>query len=646
MSYDGSLKFDTKIDESGFSSGINKLGSIAKGGLAVLGGLAAGAATAFGVATKAALDSVASLEQNIGGVETLFKESADAVIENAKRAYQTAGMSANEYMSTVTSFSASLLQSLAGDTQAAADVADMAITDMSDNANKMGTSMESIQNAYQGFAKQNYTMLDNLKLGYGGTKTEMERLLKDAQKLTGVKYDINNLSDVYEAIHVIQTELGITGTTTKEAATTIEGSMGSAKAAWDNFLNGTGDVDQLVDSVTTAGAVILNNLGQIVPRLLVTIPSAAKELGEEIVSEVVKFGPSMAEAGLELLRSLTDGISENVSEAAESGAVILEETVKGVLEELPTVISTAGEIVTSFAGGLLESLPSVISSGTELLNGLINGIIANLPSIVQSAMSVINGFVTTILNNLPSILSAGIQLLLSLVNGIINSLPTIVSAALSGITSFINTIVSNLPKILQTGIKLLGQLAAGLIKAIPDLIGKIPQIIKSITNAFTSIDWASVGLNIIKGIASGLANAGGLIIDAAKTAAKNAFDAAKEFLGIRSPSRLFRDVIGKNMALGMAVGFDGDIPAEAVEEGLDKVMRRAGKKVASINRSVPETTKGIISKVTNNYTGNGINYKKIKQAQKEALNEANERPIILNGRQVNRAMKDGEVVPV
>lgn len=646
MSYDGSLKFDTKIDESGFSSGINKLGSIAKDGLAVLGGLAAGAATAFGVATKAALDSVASLEQNIGGVETLFKESADAVIENAKRAYQTAGLSANEYMSTVTSFSASLLQSLAGDTQAAADVADMAITDMSDNANKMGTSMESIQNAYQGFAKQNYTMLDNLKLGYGGTKTEMERLLKDAQKLTGVKYDINNLSDVYEAIHVIQTELGITGTTAKEAATTIEGSMGSAKAAWDNFLNGTGDVDQLVDSVTTAGAVILKNLGQIVPRLLVTIPSAAKELGEEIVSEVVKFGPSMAEAGLELLRSLTDGISENVSEAAESGAVILEETVKGVLEELPTVISTAGEIVTSFAGGLLESLPSVISSGTELLNGLINGIIANLPSIVQSAMSVINGFVTTILNNLPSILSAGIQLLLSLVNGIINSLPTIVSAALSGITSFINTIVSNLPKILQTGIKLLGQLAAGLIKAIPDLIGKIPQIIKSITNAFTSVDWASVGLNIIKGIASGLANAGGLIIDAAKTAAKNAFDAAKEFLGIRSPSRLFRDVIGKNMALGMAVGFDGDIPAEAVEEGLDKVMRRAGKKVASINRSVPETTKGIISKVTNNYTGNGINYKKIKQAQKEALNEANERPIILNGRQVNRAMKDGEVVLV
>lgn len=643
MGYDGSLKFDTRIDESGFSAGLNKLGGIAKGGLAVLGGLAV---TTFGVITKSALDSVASLEQYIGGVETLFKDSADVVIANAKRAYQTAGMSANEYMSTVTSFSASLLQSLAGDAQAAADVADMAITDMSDNANKMGTSMESIQNAYQGFAKQNYTMLDNLKLGYGGTKTEMERLLKDAQKLTGVKYDINNLSDVYEAIHVIQTELGITGTTAKEAATTIEGSMGSAKAAWDNFLNGTGDVDQLVDSVTTAGAVILNNLGQIVPRLLVTIPSAAKELGEEIISEVVKSGPSMAEAGLELLRSLTDGISENVSEAAESGAVILEETVNGVLEELPTVISTAGEIVTSFAGGLLESLPSVISSGTELLNGLINGIIANLPSIVQSAMSVINGFVTTVVNSLPSILSAGVQLLLSLVDGIISSLPTLISSAFEAILSFRNTIGECLPDILETGITMLGELAAGLIEAIPDLVAKIPEIVTSIIDTFMETDWASVGLNIIEGIANGLINAVGVIIEAAEEAAKSAFDAACEYLGIKSPSRLFRDVIGKNMALGMAVGFDGDIPAEAVEEGLDKVMRRAGKKVASINRSVPETTKGIISKVTNNYTGNGINYKKIKQAQKEALNEANERPIILNGRQVNRAMKDGEVMLV
>ena len=215
MSYDGYLKFNTKIDSSGFSSGIHKIGSIAKSGLAVISGLTAGIIASFAATSKASLDSVASLEQNLGGIETLFKDSADIVIENAKRAYKTAGMSANEYMQNVTSFSASLLQSLSGNTKAAAEVADMAMTDMSDNANKMGTSMELIQNAYQGFAKQNYTMLDNLKLGYGGTKTEMERLLADAQKLTGVKYEINNLSDVYNAIHAIQNSLGITGTTAK-----------------------------------------------------------------------------------------------------------------------------------------------------------------------------------------------------------------------------------------------------------------------------------------------------------------------------------------------------------------------------------------------------------------------------------------------
>lgn len=238
MGYDGSLKFDTKIDADGFNSGISKISGAAKKGLAITAGAVVGVSAALGAMTKQSLDSVSKLEQNVGGVETLFKKSSKTVIDNANKAYKTAGMSANEYMQNVTSFSASLLQSCAKDTSKAAKVADMAMIDMSDNANKMGTNMVDIQNAYQGFAKQNYTMLDNLKLGYGGTKSEMERLLADASKLSGVKYDISNLADVYNAIHVIQKELGITGTTSKEAATTIEGSMNSAKAAYDNFLNG------------------------------------------------------------------------------------------------------------------------------------------------------------------------------------------------------------------------------------------------------------------------------------------------------------------------------------------------------------------------------------------------------------------------
>ena len=252
MGYDGSLKFDTEISEKGFNKGIKNLGNIAQGGLKVLAGSVAGIAAGFGVMTKSALDSFASLEQNIGGVETLFKDSAQKVIDSAENAYKTAGLSANAYMETVTSFSASLLLSLGKDTEKAADYADRAIIDMSDNANKMGTSMEMIQNAYQGFAKQNYTMLDNLKLGYGGTASEMYRLLQDAANLneefaSTAKFSMDskghleaNFADITEAIHIVQTEMGITGTTAKEASETISGSIASAKGAFDNFLNGTG----------------------------------------------------------------------------------------------------------------------------------------------------------------------------------------------------------------------------------------------------------------------------------------------------------------------------------------------------------------------------------------------------------------------
>ena len=254
----GALKFGDILKANVLSeaivSGIKKLGSVVKE-----------VGSAFIKIGKQALDSYADYEQLVGGVETLFKDNASTVENYANNAYKTAGLSANEYMETVTAFSASLLQSLNGDTAKSAEVADMAITDMADNANKMGTSMDMIQNAYQGFAKQNYTMLDNLKLGYGGTKSEMERLLADAQKISGVKYDISNLNDVYQAIHVIQGELGITGTTAKEASTTIQGSVSAMKSAWSNMLTGIADdnadfdglVNNLVESIGTAAENIM-----------------------------------------------------------------------------------------------------------------------------------------------------------------------------------------------------------------------------------------------------------------------------------------------------------------------------------------------------------------------------------------------------
>ena len=227
---DGSIILTTKIDESGLSDGLKKLRGGILGFEKALKGVAVAGAGAFVAVGTAAIKSYADFEQLKGGVETLFKDSADVLMGYADRAYQTAGLSANDYMETVTSFSASLLQSLGGDTEKAANYADQAIIDMSDNANKMGTSMEMIQNAYQGFAKQNYTMLDNLKLGYGGTKEEMQRLLDDAEKISGIKYDISSFADVTQAIHVIQTELGITGTTALEASSTIQGSASAMKS--------------------------------------------------------------------------------------------------------------------------------------------------------------------------------------------------------------------------------------------------------------------------------------------------------------------------------------------------------------------------------------------------------------------------------
>ena len=310
----------------------------------------------IGVALKKIADGLkmivskyADFEQLIGGVETLFKDSADKVSQYADEAYKTAGLSANQYMETVTGFSASLLQSLDGDTNKAADAANQAIIDMSDNANKMGTSMESIQNAYQGFAKQNYTMLDNLKLGYGGTKEEMERLLKDAEKLTGVKYDISNLNDVYSAIHAVQTELGITGTTALEAETTISGSINSLKASWENLLIGFGrddaNISQLVANVVNNAVTVVKNIVPV--------------LGQVFI-----------------------GIKEAVS-------TVIETIVTNITENFPELITKGGELLTNLASGFYENLPVFLEKLPEIITGVVNFITENLPLIVEQGINIV-----------------------------------------------------------------------------------------------------------------------------------------------------------------------------------------------------------------------------------------------------------------
>ena len=509
MASDGTLKFDTSLDSGGLQSGMGKVASIAQQALGVFSGqMMTRAVDSLVNLGKTALSSVGALEQNVGGVETLFGDTADAVIAAADRAYKTAGMSANDYMSTVTSFSASLLQSLSENTEEAAQVADMAIIDMADNANKMGTSMDMIQNAYQGFAKQNYTMLDNLKLGYGGTKTEMERLLADAQKLTGVKYDINNLNDVYQAIHVIQEEMGITGTTAKEASETLEGSMASAKAAWDNFMNGSSDADQLADAFATAADNIVKNLAEIVPRFAETLPALAGAVVSQIPDLAAAIVPAVLSAGQSILEQARDavldfdfeGMAEKVVETITDfisgdglrsflGCLvdIFTGIVNGISSMLPTLLPALVELIAYTVTKLIEQLPALLDCALQLIMGLADGILAALPVLIEALPEVISSIVQFLISAVPQIIDAGIELLIALVD----ALPTVIDALIDALPQIIEATVTALiaaaPQIVRAGIKLLGALIEAIPVIVVELAKAVPDIIAAIIDVLAEL---------------------------------------------------------------------------------------------------------------------------------------------------------------
>ena len=509
MASDGTLKFDTSLDTGGLQSGMGKVASVAQQALGVFTGqMMTRAVDALANLGKSALDSVGQLEQNVGGVETLFGDAADAVIASADRAYQTAGMSANDYMSTVTSFSASLLQSLGGNTEEAAKVADMAIIDMADNANKMGTSMGMIQNAYQGFAKQNYTMLDNLKLGYGGTKTEMERLLADAEKLTGVKYDINNLNDVYQAIHAVQEEMGITGTTAKEAASTLEGSMASAKAAWDNFMNGSGDADQLADAFATAADNIVKNLAEIIPRFAETLPALGGAIIAQIPGLVAAIVPAVLSAGQSVLKQLQDAVldfdfagtadkvvqmitgfieGDGLGSLLDSLVTIFTGIVNGISSMLPSLLPALIELISYVVTSLLDQLPAILDCALELILGLAQGILAALPVLIEALPEVISSIVEFLISAVPQIIDAGIELLMALVD----ALPVIIDALVDALPQIIKATVTALiaaaPQIAKAGIKLLGALIEAIPVIVVELAKAVPDIVAAIIDVLAEL---------------------------------------------------------------------------------------------------------------------------------------------------------------
>ena len=543
---DGSVVIDTKLNNGGFKSGLSKLGSVASSALKGVTVAIGTVSAAFAGLVTASVVARGEIEQQIGGVKTLFKDSADTVIKYAERAYKTAGMSASDYMQTVTSFSASLLQSLGGDTAKAADVADMALTDMSDNANKFGTSMEAIQNAYQGFAKQNYTMLDNLKLGYGGTKTEMERLLKDAQKITGIKYDISNLSDVYNAIHAIQTKLGVTGATADEAATTLQGSFASMKASWNNFLSGAGELKQLVESATD----VVKNIVRI-----------ANEAIPSIITGITESLPDLLELGATIINELITGIITYLPTLMESAGQILDSLIQGLLNVLPQLIPVALQTVQTLITGLLDYLPQIIEVGMQVISQLIIGISQMLPELIPQIIDCVILIVETLLDNIDLLIDAGIQLILALADGLIEALPRLIEKMPVIIQKLLDALIRNFPKILKAGGELVGKLVAGIVGSFWKILEVAPQLIANLVNGARA-GWAqlnNVGKYLVEGLWNGISGMASWVTNKVKSFANNILTNMKNALGIHSPSRVFRDEVGKYIALGVGEGFDKNI---------------------------------------------------------------------------------------
>lgn len=509
---------ETAQKTSGFADVLKKgLATAAKVGAAAV----AAASAAVVALTKQSLDGYAEYEQLAGGVETLFKTSSDVVMEYANNAYKTSGLSANKYMETVTSFSASLLQSLGGDTEAAAKYADMAVTDMADNSNKFGTSMESVENAYQGFAKQNFTMLDNLKLGYGGTKEEMERLLSDAEKLSGQKFDISSYADIVEAIHVVQTEMGITGTTAEEAASTIQGSVLATKAAWANLVSGLGDenadlgqlVGNLVTSVETAAGNIIPRVQQILSGMGQAIQALAPIIAEQIPALVEGVLPPILNAGMQLMGALGQGLLDN----------------------LPTIIDAAVEIVESLINGMVEALPQIVESTVEIIASLASGISKFLPELLPTIVEVVMQIVETLIDNVDMLIDAAIEIIIALAEGLISALPKLLEKAPEIVAKLVEAVIRNAPKLLNAATKLIFSLVDGIIDNLPNIAKSALQIVDTVKNTILELPKMALswGKDLIDNFVQGIKNTIGKVTNAVSSVAST----VKNFIGFSEPEK-------------------------------------------------------------------------------------------------------------
>lgn len=662
-------------EESG--SKFEGFGKVLKTVGVALGAVAVAAGAAAVKLGKEVIAAYADYEQLVGGVDTLFKDSSQEIQRYAANAYKTAGLSANEYMETVTGFSASLIQSLGGDTEKAAKYADMAITDMSDNANKMGTDMSSIQNAYQGFAKQNYTMLDNLKLGYGGTKQEMERLLADAEKISGVKYDISSYADVVEAIHVMQESMDIAGTTAKEAEATISGSVNALKSAVSNLIVGFGDADadmellcnnmvdafktvvanitpvieNIVAALPTALDALLTAVGELLPTLL----EAVTELFSQVLETLLSLFPQLIPAAVSALMTIVNTLIENLPLLIEAAVQLVSTLVTGIADALPTLIPAAVQAIVTIVQGLVDSLPMLLDAALQLITGLAQGLLDALPvliaalpeiitAIVEAIPKIIDGIINAVLNAIPLIIQAGIDLLISLIQALPQIITTIVQAIPQIISGIVNALVGNIDKIIMAGVQLFVALIENLPTIIVEIVKAVPQIIAGIVKAFGSLMYkiVEIGGNIVKGLWSGITQLASWLWDKVSGWISSIWDGICDFFGIHSPSKEMAWV-GEMLVKGLAGSIDdnGDEAVKAAEgmaEDINGVMGDLAHDMQTalptdfdVNGSIRSAVDGVVGKAASAFTialniatFNNYSSEDIRQLTNEVMETANQ----------------------
>lgn len=537
---------------SGFGSTIKKgFALAAKAGIATISAASAG----IGAIVKSSASAYADYEQNIGGVETLFKDNADTIVKYASEAYKTAGISANDYMQNVTSFSASLLQGLGGDTAQAAEIANEAMVDMSDNANKMGTDISSIQNAYQGFAKQNYTMLDNLKLGYGGTQAEMARLINDLGVLgDSIKVDektVNSVSfdKMIEAIHKVQTDLDITGTTSKEAATTVSGSFGSVKAAWANLMAGMGDknadlknlIKEMVSTVKTFAKNIMPVIKQALSGVTTLISELAPDIAAELPQLVSDLLPQLIEAGAQIFQALVKGISDNIGTITQAAITAITTIATALIQNTGPLVQSLATIITTIAQALPTILPDLINAIVEQIPTVIQAVIDCMPAIIDGTIQIVTAIAEALVDNIDLIIDGAVQIIDALTMSLSDSdtAAKLAQSALEIIGTLTMELLKNLPDILADGILIAVELIKGIAQGMVDYFAPVSDALSDMLIDLT--DWFSRKWNDFKEWGSDMIQA---FIDGIKEKWQSLKDtvcdvasSVKDFLGFSEPDK-------------------------------------------------------------------------------------------------------------